>query len=87
ASGVPVVAGDQGGPVEILAGLDPAAGILVKPGDPVALASAVVVLLPGSTSTASRAARTARVSASTTRFPRLLDEVVAEAQAAAARSR
>ncbi|HLH46945.1 MAG TPA: glycosyltransferase family 4 protein, partial [Acidimicrobiales bacterium] len=38
ASGTPVVAGDEGGPVEILAGATPGSGILVPAGDPAALA-------------------------------------------------
>lgn len=58
ASGTPVVAGDRGGPVEILEGLEPGAGRLVPPGDPVALAGAVAALLPSSpSSTATRRSR------------------------------
>ncbi len=58
ASGTPVVAGDTGGPVEILEGLDSSAGRLVPAGDPVALAGAVAALLPaGPSSAAARRAR------------------------------
>ena len=47
ASGAPVVAGDAGGPVEILGGeARSAAGRLVRHSDPAALAAAVVDLLP-----------------------------------------
>ena len=46
ASGVPVVAGSEGGPVEILAGAGAGAGRLVPAGDPAALAAAVAELLP-----------------------------------------
>jgi glycosyltransferase involved in cell wall biosynthesis len=61
ASGVPVVAGDVGGPVEILAGLGPDAGALVPAGDPEALARAVVALLPdGASSTSTRRRRPPR---------------------------
>jgi glycosyltransferase involved in cell wall biosynthesis len=62
ACGVPVVAGAQGGPLEILGdeavdGPNPA-GRLVAPGDAGALADAVLALLPpGPSSTASRRAR------------------------------
>jgi glycosyltransferase involved in cell wall biosynthesis len=45
ASGVPVVAGDEGGPVEIMAGASPGSGVLVAPGDPHALAAAAIELL------------------------------------------
>jgi glycosyltransferase involved in cell wall biosynthesis len=58
ASGVPIVAGDEGGPVEILAGASPGAGVLVPPGDPAAIAAAVVGLL--ATAPADAAARRAR---------------------------
>lgn len=58
ASGTPTVAGAEGGPVEILAGLSPGAGRLVTPGDPAALARAILELLPpGRSSTARRRAR------------------------------
>ncbi len=62
ASGVPVVAGAAGGPLEILgvAAIDPGvpAGRLVTPGDAAALAAATLALLPpGGSSTARRRAR------------------------------
>jgi glycosyltransferase involved in cell wall biosynthesis len=58
ASGVPVVAGAAGGPLEIL-GAEAAAGPtplgrLVEPGDPAALAEAVLALLPQGPSSAAR---------------------------------
>ncbi len=61
ACGIPVVAGDAGGPVEILGGeATPATGRLVRPSDPAALAAAVVDLLPESkSSTQARRQRTA----------------------------
>jgi len=46
ASGTPVVVGDEGGPVEILAGCPADAGRLVPPGDARAVAAAVLELLP-----------------------------------------
>jgi glycosyltransferase involved in cell wall biosynthesis len=58
ACGVPVVATDAGGPVEILAGL-PQAGRLIPPSDPAALATAIVDILPAATSTALRRSRRA----------------------------
>lgn len=61
ASGVPVVAGAEGGPLEILGGdaIDGpvAAGRLVAPGDPGALAEAVVQLVPARTNADLRRAR------------------------------
>jgi glycosyltransferase involved in cell wall biosynthesis len=50
ASGTPVVASDAGGLREVMAGLPPAAGLLVGPGDAPALASAMEAVLPLSTS-------------------------------------
>lgn len=50
ACGVPVVATDAGGPVEILAAAAPGAGRLVPPNDAGALAEAVLALLPASQS-------------------------------------
>ncbi|MGH9116212.1 MAG: glycosyltransferase family 4 protein [Acidimicrobiales bacterium] len=81
ASGVPVVAGAQGGPLEILgprAATDAtsSAGRLVPAGDPDALASAVLSLLPpGPSSTARRRARAALRSRTTGRFAELFDRV------------
>jgi glycosyltransferase involved in cell wall biosynthesis len=57
ASGVPVVAGAEGGPVEILEGEPEATGRLVRPGDPEALARAILELLPDRSSTEARRAR------------------------------
>jgi glycosyltransferase involved in cell wall biosynthesis len=59
ACGVPVVATDAGGPVEILAGL-PDAGRLVPPSDPAALAAAIADILPATTSAELRRSRRAR---------------------------
>lgn len=56
ACGVPVVATDAGGPLEILAGL-PHAGRLVPPSDPAALATAIADLLPPATSAELRQGR------------------------------
>lgn len=60
ASGAPVVAGDSGGPVELLSALDEGAGRLVPAREPAALAAAVLDLLPACTSTARRAERPSR---------------------------
>ena len=59
ASGVPVVMTDGGGPRDIAAAATPGAGVLVRPGDAVALAEAIRTRLAavGSTSTAARRAR------------------------------
>jgi glycosyltransferase involved in cell wall biosynthesis len=88
ASGVPVVATNAGGPVEILAGAGPSAGRLIPPGDAGALAAAVVSLLPaggggrgrgGGTSTAQRRARPSLVPASfagETSFAAVFDDVL-----------
>ena len=54
ASGVPVVATNDGGPVEILDGLGPDAGRLIPPGNPDALASAVCDLYAHSGSAVAR---------------------------------
>ncbi len=57
-SGVPVVAGAAGGPIEILAGQSSSVGRLVPAGDAEALAGAVLALLPAVPSTpASRRTR------------------------------
>lgn len=80
ASGVPVVAGDQGGPVEILARAACGAGILVPPGDPAALADAVVSLLPaGPRGGAERRRRRRLWHAGESAFPALFDAVLAGA--------
>jgi glycosyltransferase involved in cell wall biosynthesis len=58
ACGVPVVATNAGGPLEILSGLSPpGAGRLVPPSDPAALAGAIAELLPAATSTELRRSR------------------------------
>ncbi|MGH9056980.1 MAG: glycosyltransferase family 4 protein [Acidimicrobiales bacterium] len=77
ASGVPVVAGAEGGPLEILGagtGTPTSAGRLVPPGDPGALAAAVLSLLPpGPSSTPRRLARVALRSPMTGCFTELFD--------------
>lgn len=57
ASGVPVVAGAAGGPLEVLGAAPATAGRLVAPGDPGAIAEAAVALLPAQTSAQLRGAR------------------------------
>jgi glycosyltransferase involved in cell wall biosynthesis len=57
ASGVPVVAGAEGGPGDVVT--EPAYGRLVSAGDAAALAQAVLELLPPSTSSSGRRARPA----------------------------
>ena len=77
ACGTPVVAGDAGGPVEILGGdtWSPA-GRLVRPSDPAALAAAVVDLLPeAQTSTQSRRQRKALRSGSGVDFEAVFAQV------------
>jgi glycosyltransferase involved in cell wall biosynthesis len=80
ASGVPIVAGDAGGPVEILAETDhdPRApiGRLVEPGDPAALAAATLALLPpGGSDPARRRARPRLRQPGDARFSPIFDEV------------
>jgi glycosyltransferase involved in cell wall biosynthesis len=82
ASGVPVVAGAAGGPVEILAETDQDAGVpsgrLVQPGDPAALAAATVALLPTDGSDAARRqARTPLRQPGGARFSVVFDRVAA----------
>lgn len=77
ASGTPVVAGDAGGPVEILAGQPATSGRLVRAGDPDALAEAVISLLPGRTSTADRARRPPIRPRAGRSLAQLLEEVAA----------
>jgi glycosyltransferase involved in cell wall biosynthesis len=57
ASGTPVVATNHGGPPEIVARAVPGAGLLVPPGDPAALAAALLDLLPAHTTPERRRAR------------------------------
>jgi glycosyltransferase involved in cell wall biosynthesis len=81
ASGVPVVAGNEGGPLEIVG--DEAArraipaGQLVPPDDPVATELAIAALLPESSSTTSRQARRPLRRAGEAKFAELFDEVIA----------
>jgi len=77
ASGVPVVATAAGGPVEILATAGSAAGHLVPPGDPEALAVAIAELLPAASSTLRRRARRSFDIAPPPAFGPLFDEVAA----------
>jgi glycosyltransferase involved in cell wall biosynthesis len=79
ATGVPVVAGAAGGPLEILSepAAGPAAGRLVTPGDAAALAGAVLALLPGDgSSTARRRARAALRSPGGSGFASVFDRVI-----------
>ena len=57
ASGTPVVVTDHGGPPEIVARAAPGTGLVVAPGDPAALATALLDLLPAQTSPERRRAR------------------------------
>jgi glycosyltransferase involved in cell wall biosynthesis len=61
ASGVPVVVTNQGGAPEVLEGCPPEMGRAVRPGDAAALAAALAELLPASSSTERRRARTGHV--------------------------
>jgi glycosyltransferase involved in cell wall biosynthesis len=76
ASGTPVVATAAGGPVEILAGLGPSAGRLVPPGDPGALAEAVLALLPARSEAATRAGRHPLRRPTVASFAALFDQLV-----------
>jgi glycosyltransferase involved in cell wall biosynthesis len=77
ASGVPIVAGAEGGPVEILAGASLEAGRLVEPGHPGALAQAVAAILPvGPSSVAARRDRPPLRPVSRARFADLFDGVI-----------
>ncbi|HSS12034.1 MAG TPA: glycosyltransferase family 4 protein, partial [Acidimicrobiales bacterium] len=82
ASGVPVVATDSGGPVEVLDGVEPEVGRLVPAGNVDALAAAVCDLLglltDGRSSTAERQARPVRRRVTAPPFADLFDQVVAE---------
>ncbi len=87
-SGVPVVAGAEGGPLETLgpeaARATTPQGRLVPAGEPAALAEALIGLLPPRSSTAARRARPRLRDATAGRFAPLFDEV---AQGLAAASR
>jgi glycosyltransferase involved in cell wall biosynthesis len=77
AAGVPVVAGAAGGPMEILGQAESPAGRLVPPGEPGALAEAVLALLPpGGSSTASRRARTPLRTPAAAGFPAVFNGVL-----------
>ncbi len=77
ASGTPTIAGREGGPVEILAGLPPGAGRLVAPGDPQSLARAILELLPsGASSTPARRSRPVLREATTPPWGEILDGVL-----------
>ncbi len=85
ASGVPVVAGAAGGPVEILAEADDEghspSGRLVEPGDAAALAAAALALLPpGGSDATRRRARPPLRRPRGARFSTVFDEVAAGAE-------
>jgi glycosyltransferase involved in cell wall biosynthesis len=61
ASGARVVTADHGGPPELVARAEPGVGSLVPPGDPIALADALLALLPETTSTVARRRRAAGI--------------------------
>ena len=76
ACGVPVVATNAGGPLEILSGLPrPGAGRLVPPSDPAALAVAIAELVPAATSTELRRGRRACATAWPPPYPELFAAV------------
>jgi glycosyltransferase involved in cell wall biosynthesis len=81
ASGTPAVGTDAGGAREILAGLPAKAGLLVPARDPAALAAAIASLLPASTSTELRRARTVLRSGAPAPYPELFEAVVQAAGA------
>jgi glycosyltransferase involved in cell wall biosynthesis len=80
ASGTPAVGTDAGGAREILAGLPAQAGRLVAPGDPTALAAAIVSLLPPSTSSELRQDRAVLRTGVPAPYPELFETEVAAAQ-------
>lgn len=79
ACGTPVVASDAGGLREVMAGLSPAAGRLVPPGDPGTLAIAMEALLPGATSAALRRARPVLRSGPPAPYPEIFLEILERA--------
>jgi glycosyltransferase involved in cell wall biosynthesis len=80
ASGTPVVAGDAGGPVEIMAGVSAEYGRLVDPRDPKAVAAAVVDLLPPGPSSTLRRQSRRPVRLDGTGFTAVFEEVAASAR-------
>jgi glycosyltransferase involved in cell wall biosynthesis len=77
ASGTPVVATDRGGPTEIVARAAPGAGRLVPPGEPAALADAVIAQLQARTaSTPERAGRRPLLDLEPLRYPAIFRDVV-----------
>jgi glycosyltransferase involved in cell wall biosynthesis len=74
ASGVPVIATDHGGPPEVIGG-HPERGMLVRPGDPLALADAIRAYAGTRSSATTRAAREPLFVAEPPPWAELLDEV------------
>jgi len=87
ACGTPAVGTDAGGAREILAGLPPDAGLLVRPRDPAALSVAISSLLAGPTSTELRQARPVLRRGEPAPYPELFEAVAAawEAKSSSAR--
>ena len=79
ASGAPVVASDHGGPPEIVARATPGTGRVVPPGDPAALRTALLELLPRHTSPERRRARPVAFTPPPPRFAETFRAVVASA--------
>jgi phosphatidylinositol alpha-mannosyltransferase len=76
ASGAPAVASDHGGPPEIVARATAGTALVVPPGDPDALAKALLELLPGRTSPERRRARRPAFTPPAPRFAELFEQVV-----------
>lgn len=84
ASGAPVAATDHGGSPEMLQECPPECGKLFRPGDPEALAAAVLALLPPAPSTvASRSARAPHRVGDPGAFAALFEEALAQGAARA----
>ncbi len=79
ASGAPVVASDHGGPPEIVARATPGTGLVVPPGDPAALLTALLELLPRHTSPERRRARAVAFTPPPPRFAEVFRAVVESA--------
>lgn len=75
ACGVPVVSTDAGGPREVVAGLPATTAKLVAPNDAPALADAINSLLPSSTSTAERRARSPLLQIPPAPYPEIFESV------------